>query len=232
MQQVFIQHAQDQIQGEQGKQYQPWLGFQRLLKRVSRAGKTGAHRHRQVELSHGLVDGLGGLRQRHARRQAEAEGVRGHATFMRHRQSGVGELDAGKAGKGHGLAFVVDELQAAQRLGALQIRRGQLHHHTVLVQGVVDDADLALAESIGQDGVNGSDRQAQASCRVTVNQQRGLQAAVLVVVADVFQFFELTQGAAQFGLPFAQLRQIIGFDAELVLGIGRPGAHPNILHRR
>ena len=59
-----------------------------------------------------------------------------------------------------------------------------------------------------------------------------MQATLFKVTADVFQFFEFGQGTAQLGLPFTQLRQVIGFDAELVLRVRYPSTDADVLYRR
>ena len=69
----------------------------------------------------------------------------------------------------------------------------QFQHHTVLVQRVVNRADLALRVGIGQGVVYAAHGHAQAGGGVPVYHQRSLQAPVFVVVVDVFEFFELGQ---------------------------------------
>ena len=115
---------------------------------------------------------------------------------MRHRQRRVGEFYSRKTAERHSLATVIDELHTLQRLGVLQIRRSQFHHHAVLVQRVVNHPNLALAETVAEHRVNGAHRQAQTGCRISVNHHRGLQATLFKVTADVFQFFEFGQGTA------------------------------------
>ena len=230
MQQALVQHTQHQVEGEQGRQDQQGLGLQRLLKRIRRSCKTTAHRYRHVQFRHSVFNVLRGLRQAHAGCEIEAEGVRGHTAFMRHRQRGVGEFHPRKTAQGHGLAQVVDELQTLQRLGALQMLGCQFHDHAVLVQGVVNHTHLALTKGIGQGRVNRAYRQAQTGRRIPVNHQRGLQATVFVIIVHVLQRLELGQGAAQFRLPLAQLAQFISLDAVLELGVAATRPHAQVLH--
>ena len=108
---------------------------------------------------------------------------------------------------------------------------GQFHHHAVLVERVVDNPHLTLAERVIERVVDGGDCHAQARRRVTVDDQRSLQALVLLVGVDVCQLGQQRQCVAYPRLPGAQVCQVVGLQGVLVLCIGLACANANVLHR-
>ena len=148
---------------------------------------------------------------------------------MADRQGGVGHLQTGKCAQGYGLATGIDELHLLQGLGALQVLGRQLHHHPVLVQGVVDDTHLALAVGVVQGGVDHAHVQAQPRQGIAVDHQGGLQAPVFIVGVDIFQLGQTAQGHADARLPQAQVLQVVGFQGVLVLGTGDARTDAQIL---
>ena len=136
-----------------------------------------------------------------------------------------------KAASGTCVARRAGDVQALQRLRALQVFGGELHHHAVLVERVVDHADLALAEGVVQRGVDGAHRHAQARRGVAVDDERGLHALVLLVGVDVGQLRQLRQRIAHARLPGAQIVELVGLQRVLVLRVGLPAADADVLHR-
>ena len=73
---------------------------------------------------------------------------------------------------------------------ALQILGREFQHHAVLVQGVVDHANLTLTKRIGQRIVDIPHAQAQGQQTLAVHHQGGLQSAVFKVRVDVFELIQ------------------------------------------
>ena len=230
--QVFIQDAQHQVDGDDGRQDEQRLPRQGGLERPRRAAEAAPNAHGHAQLGHSVVHGIGRLRQRHARRQAEADGAGRRAALVVDGQRRVGGGDACKRGERHLLAHVVHKEEAAQRLGALQVLRRGLHHHAVLVEGVVDDAHLPLPKGVIQRGVDLRHGEAQARGGVAVNHQRGLQAVVGHVAVHVFQLRQLRQRLADARLPGAQLGNVVGLQRVVKRGTALPPANADVTLRR
>ena len=77
MHEAFVEHAEDNIDGDQRRKNQQRLIGERALKHSRRTLETAHQRGRRAELLHGLFDGRGGLRQRSAGGQVERN-RRGH----------------------------------------------------------------------------------------------------------------------------------------------------------
>ena len=79
----------------------------------------------------------------------------------------------------------------------------------VLVEGIVDGGNLTLAEEIVERGVELGDVYPQVGGRIAIDDQGGLQAAVLRVGADIHNLGNRAQGLADAWLPRAQLRDVV-----------------------
>ena len=196
-----------------------------------RALEGAAHRHRHAQLAHGVFNGRFGFGQGHIGGQVEADGRGRGAALVVDGQRCVGEFQPRKTGQRNALPQAVDEKQVAQRLRALQVFGGQLHHHTVLVERVIDNTHLALAERIVQRVVDVAHGQAHAGRRLAVYHQRGLQAAVLLVGVHVHQFRQGHHGAADARVPGAQVFQVVALQGVLVGCVGLAPANADVLHR-
>ena len=150
---------------------------------------------------------------------------------MAHRQSGVGEFQLGDLGQRHQSTRGVSQLHELQRFGTQQKGGRQLQHHTVLVQGVVDHANLALSKGVGKSRVHIGHFEAQELELFSVNDERGLQTAFFKIGVDVFKLREFSKGTSDFGLPTPQVLQIVGLEGELVLSGGLPTTNANVLNR-
>ena len=74
-----------------------------------------------------------------------------------------------------------------QLIGVLPITRRDLHHHEILVVGVVDRRDGALAEGVVEHRVDLVGREAVTRRRLPVDRDECLQAVLLHVGVDVGQ---------------------------------------------
>lgn len=136
--------------------------------------------------------------------------------------------DPGKGRQRNLLARAVDEEEAAQRLRALQILGRGRHHHTVLVERVVDHAHLALAEGVVERVVDLRHRQAQARGLVAVYDQLRLHAVVLHIAVDIGQLRQRGQHLTDARLPQAQLGRIVGLQRVLIGGHALAPANAHI----
>ena len=107
----------------------------------------------------------------------------------------------------------------------------QLHHHPVLVERVVDRRDLALAEGVVERRIDGAHGEPQAGHAVAVEHQAGLHALVLLVGADVGEFRQRHQGAADARFPLAQVAEMVGLQGVLIVGVARTAADAHVLGR-
>src|SRR5439155_11032 len=82
----------------------------------------------------------------------------------------------------HHVARGAAHVDLRERLGALPVLRGHLHHDVVLVERRVDRRDLALAEGVVERLVDHLRGHADARGAGTVDLQRHLEPAILLVV--------------------------------------------------
>src|SRR5207244_6828373 len=68
------------------------------------------------------------------------------------------------------------------------------------------------------------------ACRcITVDDQRGFEAAVLLITVDVSQYRQRAHFAQDARRPFIELADVIALQGELVLRTGQASSHPQIL---
>ena len=101
----------------------------------------------------------------------------------------------------------------------------------VLIERRIDRRDLRLAERVVEGLVDHPRGDAQARGGGAVDDERRLQALVLLVGVDVGDLGQLRERLAHARLPQPQIRELIGLQGELVLRVGLPPAHANVLNR-
>ena len=141
----------------------------------------------------------------------------------------VGRLPAGEGGERHLGAAVGDDVGVAQLRRVLPVGRGHLHHHMILVEGIVDGRNLPLAEQVVQRGVELEQVHPEPRRRIAVDHERRLQSEVLLVGAHVNDVSNPAQRLADARLPGAQLVDVVRTERVLVLGVRRPAADPYVL---
>ena len=120
--------------------------------------------------------------------------------------------EAGCTGDGAGL-----DVDAVERVGAELILRIDLHHHEVLVERGVHGGDLALAEGVVEDLVDGGGGDAEARGGVAIDDQGCGQALVLLVGGDVAQLGHGAHAREQLRRPGVQLVQVFVGERVLIL---------------
>ena len=154
---AFIKHAQHDIDRRNGGQNQNHLRIHRLLEHLRGTGKTAAYRGRHAKLGHRTVDCIAGLREGRTGWQVKGDGRCRRKALVVHRQRRVRRLPAGKVRERDRLTVVINHKHVVQRADVLGVTRVHLHHHLVLVHGLVDGGNLTLAEGIVQQAVGGID---------------------------------------------------------------------------
>jgi len=101
-----------------------------------------------------------------------------------------------------------------ERLGALPELRRNFHHDVVLIQRREHGGHLALAERVVQRIVDSLLRESQARTGVAIDDDVGLEAAVLLVAADVCENFNGAQFLEDLWRPFVQLFEVVALDRE------------------
>ncbi len=99
----------------------------------------------------------------------------------------------------------------------------------VLIQLRVHGGDLALAKGIIERIVEHRGVDAEACRCITVDGQRGFEAAVLLITVDVSQYRQRAHFAQDAGGPFIELADVIALQGELVLRTAQASSHPQIL---
>ena len=84
------------------------------------------------------------------------------------------------------------DVDVAERVGVVLVILRDLHDDVVLVELLIHGGDLALAEGVGERGVDGESGDAEARGGVAVDDEIGLEALVLLVGGDVAELGELS----------------------------------------
>ena len=101
----------------------------------------------------------------------------------------------------------------------------------VLVERRVHRRHLPLAEGVVQRIVDRLLRKSQARRRVAVDDDVGLEAAVLLIAADVGENFDGAQFLEHLRRPLVELAEVVALQRELILRVAHPAADSQILNR-
>ena len=150
---------------------------------------------------------------------------------MVHRQRGVGELITRDGRQRYLPLDGRQHINIFQPLRPLPVLRRNFEHHAVLITLGVNGRYQRLTKGQVQCGVDGAYGDAEACGAVTVDGQRGLQTAHLLVAVDVREFRHILQRILQAWRPRAQVFEVIRAQRELVSSVALPPTHADILHR-
>ena len=113
----------------------------------------------------------------------------------------------------------------------MPIARVDFHHHMILVNRAVNGRDLALPERVIKRIIDLTHDQAETGSRVAIDVDIGFQACLLLVGIDIREHGTVLQGLDETRHEGIEFARALALQGELVLGIGRPPAHPDILRR-
>src|SRR5208337_4445122 len=164
------------IDREHRRRDQQWHIGHRGAKDLGGALETAQNVGGYSQLLNRLLHRLGGLAQRHARRQVEGEGHGGKLALVIDRQESIGGLELGDGGQRNQNPIGGVDVNLVERRGVEQVLGLDLQNDVELVVLPVQDRDLPLAERVVESVVNGDGRDAQAGGGVAVNDHCGLQA--------------------------------------------------------
>lgn len=123
------------------------------------------------------------------------------------------------------------EIDVIEAVGVLPELWGDFHDDVILVELSVHDGDLALAEGVGENGVDGLWRDAEAAGAVAIDGDFGFETMNHLVGVDIgeagegFEFFE------DFGGPVEKFLEIVALEGVLPLGVAGAAADADILGR-
>src|ERR1039457_2387780 len=98
-------------------------------------------------------------------------------------------------------AGLSDHVNAVQRVRRHLILGVNFEHHVILIQRLVDGRDLALTEGVVEYVVDLRGRNSEARRGIAIDDDVLLQAAYLLVAADVFEYGNPSQFSRQLGCP-------------------------------
>ena len=159
--------------------------LERVLERLRSSLEGSANAGGHLDLRLGLRDRVNRLAQRDARREIERDRHRGKLSLVIDGQRGliVGEVREGaELDQPAGAGAHVDQVE---RLGVLPELRRDFHHDVVLVQRRVHRRHLPLPERVVERVVDSLLRESEPRSGVAIDDDVGLQAAVLLIAADV-----------------------------------------------
>ncbi|MNF57847.1 hypothetical protein D3C84_393880 [compost metagenome] len=232
MQGALVEHAQHDVDAQQGGQDQPGLVVQRRLEYLGAARQAAAHRRRRGQCGEGRIHRPGRFAEGHAGRQVERQGAGGGLVLVVDRQRSHGRLEAGEGRQRHHAAVVAGDPDVAQGLGVPGEVRGQAEHHMVLVERLVEDRYQALAEGVAQGRVQLPGADAEPGGGRPVDVQAGLQAAFLPVAGNVGELRQPAQGVVEARRPVAQVVEVAGVEGVLVQRRALAAADVDVLLRR
>ena len=113
----------------------------------------------------------------------------------------------------------------------LPVARRDLHHHVILVEGVVDRRYRPLTEGVVQRVVDLIHRQSQPRRCIAVDRDIRLEPPLLLIGTDVCERRVALHRGQKLRPPFVDLGGIVAEDRVLIFCIARPAADANVLHR-
>ncbi len=229
MDEALIEDAENDVDGDECGEDEPFLVGQRILKRLCCSLESGVDSAGHAELLLLTLERGDSLAKGHVGRQVEGErdgrvlplvvdGERGTLCCV------VGNGRERHHGSGRRL-----EVDAIERVGAELVLGVDLHDHVVLVHAGVHGGDLALTEGVVEGGVDGGSRDAEARCGVAVDDEVGGQALILLIRGGVAQFRHGTHASQQLRRPCVQLLQVLVRERVLVLRVAAAAADLDVL---
>ena len=106
-----------------------------------------------------------------------------------------------------------------------------LHHHVVLVDALIHGGDLALAKGVVEDAIDGLGGDPQAAGGIAVDDQTGLQPAILQVAIHIAQLRKGAQLLQNDGRPGVEVLEVVSLQRILELRVAGAAADLQILNR-
>ena len=145
------------------------------------------------------------------------------------RQRRRGSAERGDRRQWHEVAIGTGDVEGVQRLGVLPELRCHFHHDAILIETRVHRRDLALTERVVQRLINRASADTQPRGRVPVDDDAGLQSAVLLVAVDVGDDRLALQACQQAGCPAVQCIEVVSLQRVLILSVGTTSADTDVL---
>src|SRR6185436_2494347 len=101
----------------------------------------------------------------------------------------------------------------------------------MLIKSLVERGDLALTEGVVKGVIDGGGRDSEASSRIAIDHDSGLQALGLLARVDVFEPGILFQPVHQQVRPIAQLFEVPGLQCVLELSAASSTTDAHVLNR-
>src|SRR5271155_4755195 len=131
---ALVEHAEDDVDRDQGRQDQDWRATERALKRLRTALKTGGNRARQVELLRGLLDRGDRLADRNFHGKVEAQRYRRELALVVDRNRRGCRGDRGEFAQRYFGAAGRGRIDAAKRIQP-KLKIGlDFENHEILIQ--------------------------------------------------------------------------------------------------
>src|SRR6266849_1240081 len=229
---ALVEDAEDDVHGDEGGEDEEGLVREGGLEGLGGALEAGVDGGGQPDLALGGLDGADGMAGGDAGGEVEGEGDSGELALVVDGEGGGAGLDVTEGGErdlGAGGGLDVDGLEG---VGVLLEPGGDLEDDVVLVELGEDGGDLALAEGVVQGVVDGLGEDAETGGGVAVDDERGLEAAVLLIGGDIAQPRQgpqLGQHPRSNGIDLGEIRAQ-ALQRVLELGIALPAADAKVLH--
>ncbi len=226
---AFVQHAEHDVHGDDRRQNQPRLGFQRILKRLGGALETATHAVRHANRQLRLLQGINRLAQGMPRRQVEGQGDRRENALVVDDDRHLLVLQTGQQVQRHHGPTARPHIQMPQGFQGQLPLGVDFENHMVLVQLGEQGCHLALPEGVVQHVINGLHRNAHARGGGAVDLKRGLGGGALLVRCRVLQLRQGFQLVQQHASPVVQFRGVGVLQGVLVLGLAGAATDLDIL---
>ena len=185
---TFIEHAQNDVDGDQRGENQKRLVRQGNAKGLRGALKAGLDACRQAKTLPGIFYGLHRLAERSAGCQIEGDVDDGKLTLMVDRQWRVGALHLTESAQRHRAAGARLHVEIIEIVGGSLKVGFYFHDDAILIQLGKDRRDLALAESVIERVVKSLRVDAETRSGIAVNHEPDAESLVGLIAGDIAQF--------------------------------------------
>src|SRR2546430_7214681 len=231
MYQALIEHAKNDVDGKEGRHDQQRLSSDHLAESFCITGEFPVNRVGQMQLGDSLANVGRGLFQPGAESKVVGDRDRRKLALMidDHRCARRIELD--HAGQRYLNSTCARNVQFFEIRWISLEPRIDLEDHPILITLGVNGRNLPLRESIIERVVDILDLHAEPGSCSPVDDDLGLQTALLTVGRDVDQIRHITNSLEDVWHPALQFVKIGTPQSELVLRLALAGADPKILSR-
>src|SRR4029079_906188 len=229
---TLIESAEHDVDSDQPCDQQKRLCAGGLFEGPDVAGKIGVDDVGQMEIDDGFFDSRGGILDRGIGCQVVRDGYRGELTLVIDCERNIAALDARYGRQRNLRGAVARNVDAGEIARVALVLAAHFQNDAVLVAGAVNCRDLPLRKGVVERVVDILDTHTQPRRGLSVDADIDLQPSLVTVSRDVDDARYLLYAVENARYALLQFLDVRAPQRELVLRIGLPAAHPNVLGRK